>query len=200
MKKLIFTLTLALMAAHLFAIDYIFSDSQNEEGRTILTKSVTFADYKRGFSYDLQLYYQERYIDGDTLRTFLVGFPLIRNQVCTMTKGQRLLLKFDDDSIKELYLFEDLTEQNNHYSITYHVGHYNITPFYELTPDDLDYIQSHRIIKIRMEADWSTVGFFDYYLAEHSKVWTPSETITTLHSAILTRIQSKPHNTIYDDF
>ncbi len=199
MKKFILPIILISMAAHLHA-QRIFSDQQNEHERYIDTFPVTFADYKKGFSYDLSVTYKEIYQEADTIKQWRVGFWLTLGHPSKMDEGQRILLKFEDGSIMERYLSYPLTEANFSINRVYNVITYKFTPFYDFSEEDIDYISEHRIVKIRLEAEWNARGYFEYEVAPHSKVWRPSEVIKTLSSAIRARLQSRPHNTIYDDF
>ena len=185
MRKNIITAAIALVVSQAIAQPKIFSDVQNEDGRSIGTNLVTFASYKKGFKWDMCMSYYEKYEDGDTTSVYAVGFDL-----STRTPI----------SIIETTVLHKLGPTDFHFKSTYGVVSYTFMPFYILTDAQLDYISAHKIVKIRLEAPWSNQGYFDYYEAPHSKIWTPSETIAAFRKVIQKRLREKPNNTIYDNF
>ena len=200
MRKAILSAAIFMAVIQSFAQPGIFSDIQNEEGRTILTSSETFASYKKGLKWNMSMSYCEVYEDGDTTSLYAVGFDLSVHTPIEMEADSRMLIKFENDSIIETSLLHKLSPSDFHYKNTYGVISYTFTPSYILTDAQMNYISSHKIVKIRLEAPWNTQGYFDYYEAPNSKVWAPSETIAALRKVIQKRLREKPNNTIYDNF
>ena len=200
MRKNIITAAIALVVSQAIAQPKIFSDVQNEDGRSIGTNLVTFASYKKGFKWDMCMSYYEKYEDGDTTSVYAVGFDLSTRTPIDMDEDSRMLIKFDNDTIIETTVLHKLGPTDFHFKSTYGVVSYTFMPFYILTDAQMDYISAHKIVKIRLEAPWSNQGYFDYYEAPHSKIWTPSETIAAFRKVIQKRLREKPNNTIYDNF
>lgn len=200
MRLLLSVVMLALMSASLRAQVRIFSDVQDENGRNIITEEAVFAKYKRGVSCNTLLVYTEQYINGDTLHFWNIGFPLSLPSPCSVPKGTRILIKFDNGNIMERHLSYDVGPHNFHYHLVYTTVTYQFTPLYGLDDADIDYMSSHKIVKIRLEAPWNRYGHYDIELAPNSSIWTPSETISALSEIIRARVKAIPHDTLYDNF
>lgn len=193
-------LLFAAMAVATIAQAGIVSDVQNESKREILSEPITYYNIKRGASFNLMLAYSEQYEQADTVKTWLLAFPLSVPSRSHMDKGQRLLLKFEDGSIREYHLHQDLTPEDFHYTYTYGLVTYHFTPYYDISEEDLLYISSHKIVKLRIEAYWNTQGYLELSEGAHLKVWSPSDAIRLSYQAIKDRLSSQPNNSIYNNF
>lgn len=178
----------------------VIYDHHDEASRVVGTGKVTFASYKKGFSWDMSLAYIEQYSPFDTLSFYVVGFWLTTKSPTNVPADSRMLIRFENDSVVETSIFNPLTPSSFTYQVNYGVSTYSFCPEYILDNELIDYIANHKIVKIRLEAPWSMTGLFDYYIDPRSKIWTPSETITSLRRAIDTYLKGKPSNTLYDDF
>lgn len=183
-----------------FAQSPIFTDRQTPEGRTIVTNPVLFASYKNKTTHHLSLAYNEQYVAGDTIRLYRLGLHITVGDRSHMDEGQRILIKFDNDSVMERFLAYPLHPPDFEMKKTYSVISYEATPFYTLYPEDIAYIINNEIIRIRIEAYWAAPGHFTWSKAPTSKVWCPTSAIKELYEAIRERLKISRTDSLYDDF
>lgn len=199
MKTLI-SIAALLLAAQLNAqTKSITFDQQDRDSRLVSTRSVTFASYKKGFNWDMNMVYCEVY-RADTVSFYAVGFDLNVGTPSRIPEDARMLMRFDNDSVIELKIMQAVEETDFHLKRVYTSLTYHFSPHYIIPSDVMDYISKHKIIKIRLEAPWNPQGHFDYELAENSKIWAASETIINLRDVIRNYLVTKPSNSLYDDF
>ena len=199
MKTLI-SIAAVLLAAQLNAqTKSITFDQQDQDSRLVSTRSVTFASYKKGFNWDMNMVYCEVY-RADTVSFYAVGFDLNVGTTSRIPEDARLLMRFDTDSVAELNIMKELKETDFHLRRVYTTITYSFSPYYVIPTELMDYISKHKIIKIRLEAPWNAQGHFDYELADNSKIWAASESIINLRDVIKNYLVTKPSNKLYDDF
>lgn len=200
MKQIIFIAAISMAASSVSAQSRVIYDHHDEASRVVSTGKVTFASYKKGFSWDMSLAYVEKYSQFDTLSYYAVGFWLTTKTPIDVPADSRMLIRFENDSVVETSMATPLTPSSFTFRTSYGVSTYSFCPEYILDTELMNYIATHKIVKIRLEAPWSMTGLFDYYIDPRSKIWTPSETITALRQVIDTHLKGKPSNTLYDDF
>lgn len=178
----------------------ILTDHQTPEGRTVVTQPMLFASYKNKTTHQLSLVYNEQYLAGDTIRLYRLGFIVTVGRRSHMDEGQRILIKFDNDSIIERTLAYPLHPSDFEIQETYGVISYTAAPFYTLYPDDISYIINNEITRIRIEAYWANPGHFTWSKAPTSKIWRPTSVIKELYEAICAQLRHSRADSFYDDF
>ena len=146
---------------------------------TVLSlSSLSYSQNVRVDKYDVEdstrvvlSYWKNFYTEWSTAASFSVGYAVNKNglylwqlDVCLnegkiqISKGRKMLLKFDDDSILELENSTEIGPGDYKYDVSKYGTTYYVYPSYSITEEQIQKIISGNVIKVRIEHE---VGFVD---------------------------------------
>lgn len=161
MKKIALIIGLFFMCYSAFGQDVrIINDENVESYRKIQTDYLPLA--KKGivaFPFSLQYFSPTGSQESYYTLIFKVACGYVRR---SLPEGSKMFVKLDDDSIIELQTISGIEEYENESETMpqTHSDYYYIYPTYMATPEQINQMIEHKIVKVRRQITWGE-GYYD---------------------------------------
>jgi len=197
MKKLL--LFLLLIPAFANAQDIAYDKQEANGNRSIVTSFVKFAKEKgwTGAEYKIMMDYTGIVNGSSLIKKYYISIPLTLLEREKLSRGRKLLIKFENGNILELANAINVFESDNTYEIIGGMTFYYLHPMYEMSQEQLDSIVKNRVTKLRIETETGK-GYFDIDQNSCTKLWNFSGTISKFYNDIQSRLSI--NNDIHKDF
>lgn len=161
MKRLAIIIGLLFLCYSAFGQDVsIINDENVESYRKIQTGYLPWL--KKGLvdlPFSLQYFSPTGSEDAYYTLVFKVSCGTVRR---SLPEGSKMFVKLDDDSIIEMQTISEIEEYQNEYEIipTLNATYYYIYPTYLATPEQIQQMIEHKIVKVRQQTTWGE-GYYD---------------------------------------